>query len=137
MKPWSAIVITSLAACADGGTEVPLDGDPALFAAVQANVFRGCGGVGARTCHESEPFQGGLDLSTAGAWDALVEVEAANGAGVLVVPGNAKASFLWRKLTNELDADEGDPMPPATPFVPLKTDQLDAVKAWIEAGAPR
>lgn len=162
--PWAALAVAIFVAC-DGGKEAtddtdavetdtvetdtvdtPADDadtvDAALFADVQANVFGGCGGMGPRTCHARAPFQGGLDLSEAGAYDALVNVDATTpGAGKLVVPGDVEASFLWRKLTNTLaeDGSEGAPMPlgEAIQWSQLPDQQINAVRAWIEAGAPR
>jgi hypothetical protein len=75
-----------------------------------------------------------------GAWAAFVNVPAMTpGAGVRVVPGDPAHSFLYRKLTNDLTPDEGQPMPQGQGLDPgwkeLPQDQIDMVRCWILAGA--
>jgi hypothetical protein len=45
---------------------------------------------------------------------------------------------VWLKLTNAADID-GSPMPtsPLTGWRPLTNLDLDAIRTWIERGAPR
>lgn len=57
-----------------------------------------------------------------------------------VVPGDVAHSVLWRKLINDLPADqsEGRPMPItmlATGWGRLSEDRLELVRCWIAAGA--
>jgi hypothetical protein len=114
-------------------------GDPAdcvggdTFAEIERRVFgpRGCR---VETCHGSAR-SGGLDLRLGAAHASLVGVPASGAPGRLrVVPGDADASFLVRKLAGVLGAGEGNPMPSVgRPVGPL---ELDLVRAWIDAGAP-
>jgi glucose/arabinose dehydrogenase len=84
-------------------------------------------------CHTQRAF-GGLGMpSAAAAFEALVGVGAATSACAgsdRVAPGDAAASVLYRKVSGE--ALCGSPMPPGAP---LSAAQIDAVRAWIDAGA--
>ena len=54
-------------------------------------------------------------------------------AGSVIVPGNAKASLLYQRVTAEQPARL---MPPAHARKPLNDAQKDLLKRWIEQGAP-
>jgi hypothetical protein len=82
-----------------------------------------------------------LPLCAAAAWDALVDVPSAQLSGVRrVEPGNSARSYLLRKL---LPPSPGSLHPPGAmghrdpPDAPLSDDQIRAVAAWIDSGAPR
>ena len=49
--------------------------------------------------------------------------------GALVVPGNSGASRLYRRISG---TSAGQQMPPTQP---LTAEQIDSIKAWIDAGA--
>lgn len=53
-----------------------------------------------------------------------------------VVPGNAAASYLYRKINGGplCAVMPNDPMPPAAP---LDSVTIDVIRRWIEAGAPQ
>jgi cytochrome c553 len=58
--------------------------------------------------------------------------------GILVVPGNPEQSYLMQKLTNPAPCS-GSRMPrpfEVGPVIPLSTDQIATITAWISAGAP-
>jgi hypothetical protein len=119
------------------GNPADCTGEP-TFQVVQERVFgpRGCR---VQTCHGAGAA-GGLDLQSGTAWEDLVGVPAANpvaaAAGALrVAPGDPDASFLLRKLTGPLASGEGDPMP----VIGTRPDpvELDLIRAWIAAGAPK
>jgi hypothetical protein len=86
----------------------------------------------------------GLDFSEGGAiaYKELVNVPSVNLAGnghpIRVVPGDASASFLYIKLTlmTSRDMNYGAGMPLDTPGSVCPA-ALEAVKAWIEQGAPQ
>lgn len=116
--------------------------DPS-FAAVLSKPLSSCSGF-EPPCHNLAA--GGLHLDradAAGTWAALVDVDASTpGAGKLVVPGDPVHSFLYRKLTNDLSPDEGDPMPRPrnlanATWQELPRDQLDTLRCWIAAGAKK
>lgn len=54
-------------------------------------------------------------------------------AEVLVVPGDADASFLFKKMMGTQAPGQRGDMPPSGTLVAA---ELDAVRAWIESGAP-
>lgn len=100
-----------------------------VLADVQATVFdRSCG---ASSCHGHGGAEGELDLSKDAAYSSLVGREATTG-DVLVVPGDADASYLVWKLEGRPEI-EGDPMPLTGP--PLADADLDLVRRWIDGGA--
>ena len=59
---------------------------------------------------------------------------------VLVVPGDPGASFLMRKLTDDLPSDGslGGPMPEGEAILwsMIPQAELDAITCWIAGGAP-
>ncbi len=122
MKMWLAGLV-GLAAC----------GEPApTFSGEIAPIFaRNCTTSG---CH-SPPVEAGLDLSPGVAWAQLVDVASTQApAMVRVAPGDAEASYLYRKLANtHVEAGgSGTLMPPG---FGLANNEVEIVAAWIEAGA--
>lgn len=100
------------------------------FTEVYAFLSRDCVG----SCHDAGA-DGGLDLSSpAVAHAALVGVTAAcgGGANTRVIPYDAAASLLWRKLAR-VDLC-GSRMPPVGP--PSSDSDVRRVERWIAAGAP-
>jgi hypothetical protein len=108
------------------------------FASIQGRIFeKSCGFSG---CHGAENPQAGLMLVGDGVYDALVgkaaSTSAAQFAGKkLVVPGAPETSFLMDKLEGKLGPGEGDPMPRGRK--PLSAEQIETIRKWILAGAPR
>jgi hypothetical protein len=72
------------------------------------------------TCHAAQPRKAGLDLSQ------RVGALAGGDSGEALVPGRPEESLVFEKVA----AGE---MPPKAP---LKTEQVEAFRAWIAAGAP-
>lgn len=110
------------------------------FATIQATIFGGCGGyIG---CHLDAPLGGELELTEAVAHASLVGVPSAIAPGELrVAPGDSAGSLLYRKLIDELAADdsEGGPMPKtmtAMMWSRLADEQIEQVRCWIDEGAP-
>jgi len=85
-------------------------------------------------CHDSEGNEGDLILLAGAAYGNIVDVTPNNpaAAGDLlkrITPGDPAASFLYRKLTGDLEMDYGDPMP-------LEGDDVDPelieiIRLWI------
>jgi hypothetical protein len=112
------------------------------FSSIDQNVFRQlCTG-----CHQAAfaSVSGGLDLS-GDAYGALVGVRANNTAAtspppdlLRVRPGDPDHSLLWLKLVTKSFADPryGAGMPQDRPGA-LCQEVTDAVRTWIESGAPR
>jgi hypothetical protein len=85
---------------------------------------------GFSSCHGTGT--GDLIIATGETYDALVGVpSSAEPDQVLVVPGDAEASYLVAKLEGR--AEVGDAMPPGGEG--LDEESLDRIWAWIEAGA--
>ncbi len=97
------------------------------FSQVNQEIFQAsCAFSG---CHASDTKKAGLDLSSANAYDNLVNVTASeNSALKRVNPGNSADSWLIKKL----NGDGTSIMPPAGA---LSSDKIDMVKEWIDAGA--
>ncbi len=88
-------------------------------------------------CHGSAR-QGGLDLTASASYDDLFEAPSQLSRLPRVYPGDKQRSFLWLKLLAGNDpsvAIEGAPMPNGLPA--LGADELELVRLWIYAGAPR
>lgn len=109
------------------------------YALIQSVIFErhGCTND---VCH-GFARQGGLDLRSEHSYDELVEVEARTVAGQKrVVPGRRDASLLFtnvaaKTLPNQYRAPIR-PMPP-DPLPALSLGELELLRRWIEAGAPR
>jgi hypothetical protein len=90
-------------------------------------------------CHGSDPGQGELNLLPDVAYDQLVNRYSENGQKLLVQPGSRQDSFLWEKLaaaTAGYDLDgRGSPMP--TVGNPITPAELEAIRLWIQFGAPQ
>ncbi|HKU40730.1 MAG TPA: hypothetical protein VJR89_21365 [Polyangiales bacterium] len=151
-----AIAVLCLIGCSDEGGDaphepgrsVPAAGSGAAescsqgqfestFSAIQQVIFeqRNCTN---NMCHGAAAM-GGLDLRPDVAYRNLVEVKATNSASFRVMPGEPDESFLFNKLRAATDPGsvtvEGSPMPSGAP--PLTPEHLEALRKWIEAGAPR
>lgn len=102
------------------------------FQAIQDDIFTpNCGFAG---CHDSASRQENLDLSSAAVSRAnLVNVLSVCAGKLRVVPDDAAASYLLDKL-GAGEEPCGSLMPEVLP--PLSQAQIDAIAAWIEAGAP-
>jgi hypothetical protein len=135
--------MTSYAVCPQG-----ID---ASFGSIYGEMLStsGCGTDRKLNCHSTSGAapQGtgnGLDFSEGGAfaYKELINVPAVNLAGnahvIRVVPGDASASFLYIKLTLTTSVNNayGAGMPLDTPGSVCPA-ALDAVKTWIDQGAPQ
>jgi hypothetical protein len=92
-------------------------------------------------CHDSQSQMGGLLLETGAAYDDLVDVPPQNpgaaSAGwmrVDAINASADSSFIFHKLTGDLDGSQGARMPFGQPQ--LDDHLIDIIRLWIEAGAP-
>lgn len=116
--------------------EFDIEGVQATLASIQDNVFTpNCSFSG---CHSGPAGPGlptGMDLSAAAeSFASLVNVASVQVPGTLrVAPGNAAASYLVQKI--EGTAAVGDRMPLGGAVLDPAT--INAVRAWIDAGAPQ
>ncbi|MCA9494124.1 MAG: hypothetical protein KC621_29555 [Myxococcales bacterium] len=97
------------------------------FCAVQTVFQLGC----VTGCHSAIVPEAGLDLET-DPYNAIVNVPSKLFTGTLVVPGDPAASFLMHKMTGNIEADQGDVMPPQGV---MTNYYLTPVRDWIAAGA--
>lgn len=95
------------------------------------------GGCANSLCHGAAAA-GGLDLSPGVAYDNLVGVTAQASSLQLVYPREPAKSFLYHKLSAKTFpgsyAISGSPMPSAG--AAISAGALEAIRLWIEAGAP-
>ncbi len=112
---------------------------PSTFALIQKAIFenRGCTND---LCHGSA-VSGGLDLRADVAYQNLVDVEATTVPGIKrVFAGEKEQSLLWLNLAAKTDPAEWKaplrPMP-LDPVPALSADELDAMRLWIQKGAPK
>jgi len=107
------------------------------FEAIQKVVFDGYGCTN-DVCH-GKAVSGGLDLRADVAYENLIEVRAQGTDASRVLPGQASESYLFAKLRAGTEPDsvriEGSPMPSGG--TPLTANHLEAVRRWIQEGAPR
>ena len=107
------------------------------FEAIQATVFEQ-GGCANSLCHGNNP-EVALDLTPENAWDNLVDTTAAGSSLKLVEPRKPALSYLYHKLSAKTFPGSydiaGSPMPAAGQ--PVSPGQLEAIRLWIEAGAPK
>jgi len=134
----------------DDGNSIPSDGCEAdctigdcigqsynsTFEAIQSVIFenRGCTN---NICHGSS-MQGGLDLTPANAHANIVNVPSSvDPARDRIEPGDQNLSIMWLKLAENTLGDPniapGGGMPVGGA---LTTDELEAMRLWIRAGAP-
>jgi hypothetical protein len=89
-------------------------------------------------CHGASPGQGELDLRPEVAYAQLVNRYSEHGGKLLVQRGSRQDSFLWEKLAAATEGYDlggrGTPMPNGT--TPLTPDELEAIRLWIQFGAP-
>jgi hypothetical protein len=78
------------------------------------------------TCHGALKQKSGLRLDT-----GSLAVRGAND-GAVIVPGDAEASLILRKVTA---ADPEERMPPEGEGAPLTDAQVELLRAWIDQGA--
>jgi len=113
------------------------------FEAIQKVIFenRGCTST---LCHGNATLpQGGLNLSPENAYDDIFQVQSTESELPRIQPGDKDRSYLWLKLAAATDPSQmppgfqisGAPMPNGLP--PLTKDELEALRLWIYAGAPR
>ena len=87
------------------------------------------------SCHTAEEPEAQLILEVGTGYGQLVgrpstqipELE-------IVVPGDVEASYLWRKLTHDVEIGRGMPRT-VVGSIKLGADELELYRRWIEGGA--
>lgn len=112
------------------------DAYDSTFEAIQAVIFenRGCTNS---ICHGGSA-QGGLDLTPANAHANIVNVPSTvDPARDRIEPGDQNLSLLWLKVAENTLGDSSLAPGPGMPVGgALTTDELEALRLWIRAGAP-
>jgi hypothetical protein len=107
------------------------------FAAIQKVIFEGYGCT-EQLCHGSK-VSGGLDLRPESAYQNLLDVKATGSMLKRVMPGEPGESYLFNKLRAATEPGSveiaGTPMPSGS--TPISAKHLEALRLWIESGAPR
>ena len=92
-------------------------------------------------CHDSQTQSGGLLLEEGASYTKLIDVTPTNGGAIAagwkrVDAANASAdnSYIFHKLTGDLDGTQGARMPLIGGA--LDDSLIEIVRLWIEAGAP-
>jgi len=122
--------------CADGASSFA-----STFDGIQQEIFEKHGCTD-NLCHGSSK-QGGLQLTADVSYEQLVQVHSSESEFNRVEPGDQNRSFLWLKLAAKTDPTQlpagvtvpGAPMPNNLPA--LSSDELELVREWIFAGAPK
>ncbi len=110
------------------------------FDLIQKAIFenRGCT---SSFCHEGTFPAGGLDLTEGNSYDSLIGVPAQTVADwQRVVPGQRDISLLFVNVAAKTFPGQVHAPLRAMPLDPipaLTSDQVDALRRWIEAGAPK
>jgi hypothetical protein len=121
--------------CAGNG--VPVSDSGGQFDEIQRTIFdQHCLSAG---CHNAQSLAGNMNLSPGASYDQLVNVApdnpVASSQGLQrVTPFNPNNSFLLIKVTQP-GPGEGSMMPMG--MNPLSPSDIDMIRAWIVAGAPR
>ena len=104
----------------------------ATAASVHAEVIaKGCT---FGSCHSGSAPRAGLDLTTIEKLTATVGKGSSQGKGPLVTAGDPAKSYLLLKMKGEDLASGTTQMPPSGKLCQAK---IDALQAWITAGAPK
>jgi hypothetical protein len=133
-KASRVLIVMGLLSCAagcssedSGEPEAPVE--PRLSSIEQQIFQRSCA---FSSCHGGEAPKKGLLLEGPTYTRLVNQPSAVVKDRVLVVPGKPEESYLYEKLTSSKPA-EGDQMPDSS--APLSAAKLEAVRAWIAAGA--
>ncbi|MBY0277439.1 hypothetical protein K2Z84_19075 [Candidatus Binatia bacterium] len=106
------------------------------FEGIQKVIFEKHGCT-EQICHGSSA-QGGLNLSPDVAYENIYDKKSST-ALKLIEPGDNDRSYLWLKLAASTNPGSvqisGSPMPNGLPA--LSADELELLRLWIYAGAPR
>jgi hypothetical protein len=123
----------------DGSCEEQFD---STFALLEKAIFENKGCTSS-SCHDGAA-SGGLDLRPGQAYDNLIDQPVASVAGGdrlrRLIPSNKDDSLLWINLAAATLPDQWQAPLRAMPLgglPPLSLDEIEAVRLWIENGAPR
>jgi len=123
-----ALLLAGLGGAACGGDETS-EPIPPHLSTIESEIFaRNCT---FSSCHGAGSPQEGMSL-VAPTHATLVSVASSEAPDLVrIAPGNPDASYLLQKITSATPRD-GVKMPPDQP---LPANKIEAIRAWIAAGA--
>jgi hypothetical protein len=126
------VLAAAAVGCSDSGSTKPTP-QPTIrtYDDIQVHVFdRSC----LRACHDQFVQLGELDLSAGISYEELVNVKAVYDTTVLLVePYSAVNSGLVKTI----EPSDGAPRMPPGEIELLTEREIEAIRAWIDRGAPR
>jgi hypothetical protein len=130
---WTVLTLAALASCTGGPEDGGSDGGSGIAAklsSIRSDIFTP--NCSATSCHGgANPVQG-LDLASDGVHARLVDVDSTVAGQKVVVPGEPSESLLYIVVKDGLPNGGIRKMPPG---VSLSDEKVEAIRAWIEAGA--
>lgn len=139
-----AVFLVGVAICFQACEYNSISTSDASFALIQSRIFdTSCAISGCHASKNDDTFiQHGLLLTGSQSYSSLVDVAPTNANAVKdglmrVKSGDADKSLLFHKLmtSGHHSQSYGSPMPLGLPL--LKAGQVEFIRQWIEAGAPR
>ena len=125
------VVAGLVTACS--GVEVPVvpDGVPVTYAEhLEPLVISRC-----LSCHTTEEPEAKLVFEAGIGYGEMVGRSSTQVPELLIVaPGNLEASYLWRKLTHDVEVGRGMPRT-VVGSIKLPDDEIELYRRWIEGGA--
>ncbi len=125
--------IWSLLALGCSGVEVPevADGVPVTYTEhLEPLIVARC-----LSCHTTEEPEAQLVLEIGVGYDGMVGRPSTQVPELLMVaPGDLEASYLWSKLTHDVEIGKGMPRT-VIGSIKLPEEELDLYRRWIEGGA--
>ncbi|HVK39471.1 MAG TPA: hypothetical protein VNA88_13110 [Candidatus Kapabacteria bacterium] len=140
--PLCVLAAIALASCGDATTEPTTEPTPSSFESLQTKVLsKSCATAGCHVTGSTMATESGLVLESSVAHENLVRVLSKNVAAradslLRVSPGHPEASFLYLKITDPSHhIGYGSRMPLGAD--PLTNGQIEFIRQWIAAGAPK
>ena len=138
----AAVLIICTAGCDESLTDFagPTPNLEPTFSSIQQNIFNTTDSAGRSaciTCHNTTnvAISGGLNLTGAGAYNALVNAASVGKAGAIrVIPGDPAGSYLIQKLEGASGIVGERMQQDGPPF--LTVGQIAIIRQWIQDGAP-
>jgi hypothetical protein len=141
----SAVLIIALATQCKKATPITtevVDPNIASYLNMQTHIFKhSCNSSGCHNTAAATNVQHGLVLEGADVYERLINITPKNTdaklAGLkLLMPGNSDSSFLYAKCNyNNSSFKFGNPMPLGSNA--LSANEIEFIKQWINAGAPK
>lgn len=127
------VAVFAMLAAACSGVEIPVvpEGEPVTYAAhLEPLVIARC-----LSCHTTEEPEAKLVLEIGTGYGEMVSRSSTQVPELLMVaPGDPEASYLWNKLTHDVEIGKGMPRT-VIGSIKLPEEELALYRRWIEDGA--